>query len=104
MEQIFEDGGNQEVAFKKSAQSASSADQKKATCPSQLGFILLRGFVPSCEFLVRKRKGGSDGREQGKASPSNDSRRSGNIEVRPGALEADFFEKRGHFSHRVKRE
>jgi hypothetical protein len=38
--QIFADGGNQEVAFKKSAPSASSADQKKALSPSPAWFFI----------------------------------------------------------------
>jgi hypothetical protein len=39
--QIFADGGNQEVAFKKSAPSASSADQKNAACPSDGRLMLV---------------------------------------------------------------
>jgi hypothetical protein len=35
----------------KSAQSASSADQKKALSPSPAWFFYLRGFVPLCEKI-----------------------------------------------------
>jgi hypothetical protein len=47
--QIFADGETREVECNKSAQSASSADQKKALSPSPAWFFYLRGFVPLCE-------------------------------------------------------
>ena len=47
--QIFAEGETREVECNKSAQSASSADQKNATSPPLLGFFHLRGFVPLCE-------------------------------------------------------